>query len=190
MNSRVTSEEKDWSWMLEYPCAECGLDTRSVAGEAIPAVLRANAADWQRALTTVADPAARPHPGTWSPVEYACHVRDLLVLCDSRLDLMLTQDDPVFANWDQDKAVVTGRYGEQPPDRIAAEIAAAAVASANRFEQIGAGQWQCAGRRGDGVNYTVETFGRNLVHEVIHHLYDVTGVPYGGQGQKPPPGAR
>jgi hypothetical protein len=40
-------------------------------------------------------------------VEYACHVRDLLVPCDYRLDLMLTRDDPLFANWDQDEAAVT-----------------------------------------------------------------------------------
>ena len=180
MKSRVTSEMKNWSWVLERLCPECGLNTRTIAREEIPAVLRANAADWQRALTAVADPAARPQPGTWSPVEYACHVRDLLVLCDSRLDLMLTQDDPVFANWDQDEAVVTGRYGERPPDRIAAGLAAAAATAAGRLDQIDTDQWQRTGRRGDGANYTVETFARNLVHEAVHHLYDVTGVPYGG----------
>jgi hypothetical protein len=42
------------------------------------------------------------------------------------------------------------------------------------------GQWLRRGRRSDGVQYTVETFGRNLVHEVVHHLYDVTGVQYSG----------
>ena len=176
----MTSEKKDWSWVLERACPECRLDTRAIAREEIPARLRSNAADWQRALTTVDRPAARPHPDIWSPVEYACHVRDLLVLCDSRLDLMLTQDDPVFANWDGDAAVVRGRYGEQPADRIAAELAAAAATAAGRLQRIGAGQWQRTGRRSDGANYTVETFGRNLVHEAVHHLYDVTGIPSGG----------
>jgi hypothetical protein len=176
----VTSEKKDWSWVLERACPECHLDTRAIAREEIPALLRANAADWQRALTTVDHPAARPHPDIWSPVEYACHVRDLLVLCDSRLDLMLTQDDPVFANWDGDDAVIRGRYGEQPADRIAAELAAAAATAAGRLQRIGTGQWQRTGRRSDGATYTVETFGRNLVHEAVHHLYDVTGIPSGG----------
>lgn len=171
---------KDWSWVLERPCPECGLDTRMIVREEIPGVLRANAEAWQRALAAVADPSARPRPDTWSPVEYACHVRDLLVLCDSRLDLMLTHDDAVFANWDQDEAVVTGRYGEQPPGRISAEIAAAAATAAGRLDRIAPGQWQRTGRRGDGVNYTVETFARNLVHEAVHHLYDVTSVPWVG----------
>jgi hypothetical protein len=176
----VTSEKKDWSWVLERACPECCLDTRTIAREEIAALLRANAADWQRALTTVDHPVARPHPDIWSPVEYACHVRDLLVLCDSRLDLMLTRDDPVFANWDGNEAVVRGRYGEQSPDRIAAELAAASATAARRLDRIGTGQWQRPGRRSDGANYTVETFGRNLVHEAVHHLYDVTGIPYGG----------
>lgn len=176
----MTSEMKDWSWVLERRCPECRLDTPTIARDEIPALLRANAADWQRALVTVGDPAGRPHPDVWSPVEYACHVRDLLVLCDSRLDLMLTRDDPVFANWDGNDAVVRGRYGEQPPDRIAAELAAAAATAAGRLGRIRGGQWQRTGRRSDGANYTVETFGRNLVHEAVHHLYDVTGIPVTG----------
>ena len=176
----MAPETEDWTWVLERPCPQCGLDARSVAREDIPAVIRANAADWQRALSASADPAARPAPDTWSPVEYACHVRDLLVLCDSRLELMLTRDDPVFANWDQDEAVVTGRYREQPPGRIAAQITGAAAAAARRFERLTSDQWPRPARRGDGVRFTVLAFGQNLVHEAVHHLYDVTGTPSDG----------
>jgi general stress protein 26 len=181
MQSRMASEQKNWAWVLERPCPECRLDTRTIGATQIPAILRENAAAWQHALTTAADPAVRPDPGTWSAVEYACHVRDLLVLCGSRVDLMLTQDDPVFENWDQDDAV--GRYGEQQPDRIAGELAAAAAAAAERLERVPADQWQRTGRRSDGVHYTVETFGRNLVHEAVHHLYDVTGAPHGSSAR-------
>jgi hypothetical protein len=174
----VAPETENWTWVLERPCPQCGLDARSVAGEDIPAVLRANAAGWQRALAASADPAARPAPGTWSPAEYACHVRDLLVLCEPRLDLMLTQHDPVFANWDQDAAVLAGRYREQPAEPVAAGIAGAAATAADRFGRLTGAQWQRPARRGDGVRYTVLTFGRNLVHEAVHHLVDVTGVRY------------
>lgn len=198
MKARVTSDTKDtngvndandmngandandWSWVLERPCPQCRLDAGAIACEDIPALLRANADGWQRALAAAADPAARPEPGTWSPVEYACHVRDLLVLSGSRLDLMLTGADPVFADWDQDEAAIAGEYGDQPPDRVAAELAAAAATAAGRLDWVGAWQWNRKGRRSDGVTYTVQTFGQNLVHEAVHHLYDVTGVPYGG----------
>jgi hypothetical protein len=82
--------ETDWTWVLQRPCPECGLDTRSFAREDIPAIISANAASWQQALTVSAGPAAGPARGTWSPTEYACHVRDLLVLCDYRLGLKRT----------------------------------------------------------------------------------------------------
>jgi hypothetical protein len=172
-------ETKDWTWVLQCPCPECGLDTRSFTREDIPAIIGANAAGWQQALTASADPAARPTPGKWSPVEYACHVRDLLVLCDYRLGLMLTQDDPLFANWDQDEAAVTGRYGEQVPTEVATQIKDAAATAASRFAEVAGDQWLRKGRRSDGVRFTVETFGRNLVHEAVHHLYDVTAVRHG-----------
>jgi hypothetical protein len=70
-------------------------------------MISANAGSWQFPFRASGNHAARPTPEKWSPLEYACHVRDLLVLCDHRLDLMLTQDDPIFANWDQDEAAAT-----------------------------------------------------------------------------------
>jgi hypothetical protein len=36
-------------------------------------------------------------------------------------------------------------------------------------------QWQRTGRRSDGASFTVETFARYLIHDPVHHLYDVTG---------------
>jgi hypothetical protein len=37
-------------------------------------------------------------------------------------------------------------------------------------------QWQRTGRRSDGACFTVESFARYLVHDAVHHLYDVTGA--------------
>lgn len=100
--------------MLRRPCPECGLDTSSVSRERIPAMIRENAAAWQEPLTTPGA-ALRPRPGTWSPLEYGCHVRDVFRLYDYRLGLMLTEDDPLYPNWDQDETAVADRYGEQDP---------------------------------------------------------------------------
>ena len=81
----------------------------------------------------------------WSPLEYACHVRDVFRLFDHRLGLMLTEDDPLFANWDQDETAVSERYGEQDPAVVAAELAAAAEAIATSFAAVDGEQWE---RRG------------------------------------------
>ena len=47
-----------------------------------------------------------------------------------------------------------------------------------RFAAVSGDQWRRPGRRSDGAVFTVESFGRYLVHDPVHHLYDVTGVRY------------
>lgn len=163
--------------MLSRPCPECGLDTRSVSAGDIPAMIRANAAAWPEVLAAPGA-ADRPAPGTWSPLEYGCHVRDVFRLFDYRLGLMLTEDDPLFPNWDQDETAIADRYGEQDPAEVARQLTAAAEALAGRFAAVSGEAWDRPGRRGDGAAFTVETFGRYLVHDPVHHLYDVTGARY------------
>lgn len=166
--------------MLGRPCPECGLDTSSFGRERIPGLIAANAAAWPPLLTgpDVADVARRPRPDKWSALEYACHVRDVFRLYDYRLELMLTQDDPLFPNWDQDETAVADRYGEQDPGTVASELTTAAAALADRFAAVGGDQWLRPGRRSDGAAFTVETFGRYFIHDPVHHLWDVTGVWY------------
>ncbi len=107
----IEPDVKDWTWVLDDNCDECGLDTRSISGRDVPALVRDNVAVWPGVLARP-DAAQRPDDSTWSPLEYACHVRDVYRLFATRLNLMLTQDDPLFANWDQDEAAVAERYGE------------------------------------------------------------------------------
>ena len=74
------------------------------------------------------DAAARPGP-VWSPLEYACHVRDVHRVFGERVRLMLAEDDPLFANWDQDETALAERYGEQDPAAVADELVEAAEAA-------------------------------------------------------------
>ena len=170
----IIPDTKDWTWVLQRPCPECGFDTSGFAVEAVPGMIMANAAAWPDALS--GDRArTRQEPAKWSPLEYGCHVRDVFRLYDRRLELMLSQDDPLFPNWDQDETAVADRYAEQDPAEVAAALRRAALAIAGRFEGVTGAQWQRAGRRSDGARFTVETFARYLVHDPVHHLWDVTG---------------
>ena len=171
----IIPDTKDWTWVLQRPCPECGFDTMGFPAEAVPGMIMANAAAWQAALDGASDGRARPELGKWSPREYACHVRDVFRLFDQRLELMLSQDDPQFPNWDQDETAVADRYGEQDPAEVAAALRRAAFAIAGRFETVTGDQWRRTGGRSDGARFTVDTFARYLVHDPVHHLYDVTG---------------
>jgi hypothetical protein len=37
------------------------------------------------------------------------------------------------------------------------------------------GQWLRAGRRSDGARFSIAGFSRYLLHDPVHHLFDVTG---------------
>jgi hypothetical protein len=170
----IVPDAKDWTWVLRQPCPECGLDTSSFARADIPAMIRANAAAWREPLAAP-DAGHRPRPGKWSALEYGCHVRDVHRLYDYRLGLMLTEDNPLYPNWDQDETAIADRYDTQAPATVADELAAAAEAVATRFGALSTAQWDRPGRRSDGPEFTVETFGRYFIHDPVHHLYDVTG---------------
>lgn len=168
----MPKDDKDWTWVLERPCPECGFDASIADAREVAGLLRANAAEWGSLL---ADPGAgtRPSPQVWSALEYGCHVRDVCRIYDERLRWMLTEDDPLYPNWDQDQTAMNDHYGGQSPTVVAEELAAAAEQLAARFDAVGDDQWQRTGRRSDGASFTVDTFARYFIHDPIHHLHDV-----------------
>jgi len=168
----IAPDTKDWTWVLERRCDECGVDASAIPLDAIPGTLRAMAPLWAEVLRRP-DVRQRPDEGTWSPLEYACHVRDVLRLYDHRLHLMLTEDGPHYPNWDQDEAAVQERYGEQDPATVAREIDEATEAVATAFGAVAPDQWGRTGFRSDGAAFTVDTFARYFLHDPLHHLHDV-----------------
>ncbi len=173
----IRPDDKDWTWVLDRACPECGFDTRTIDVTAVGAMVRDNASAWQRVLARP-DVADRPRPDRWSPLEYACHVRDVFRVYAERLDRMLTEDGPHYANWDQDETATAERYGEQAPATVAVELTRAASALADGFDGVAGDQWARTGHRSDGASFTVDTFARYFVHDPIHHLWDV-GHPTG-----------
>jgi hypothetical protein len=169
----IEPDTKDWTWVLDRPCPECGFDTSKITHDDIPALLRANATAWTEVLAAPT-PHRRPRPDMWSPLEYACHVRDVCRVYTERLHLMLTEDDPHYPNWDQDATAVEDRYGEQDPQQVAKELTAAAETLASRFEQVPPNAWQRTGERSDGAHFTIDTFARYFIHDPVHHLNDTT----------------
>lgn len=180
----IVPDAKDWTWVLDRPCPECGFDTGTVAGQDVAEMLRTSAGLWQDTLRRN-DVRERRDPSTWSPLEYGAHVRDVCRLFDTRLKLMLTQEDPEFENWDQDATAIADRYGEQDPAFVAAEIDEAARTLAEHFDQVSGQRWQRTGRRTDGARFTVDSFARYFVHDVVHHLHDVGLRPPGSDPRDP-----
>jgi hypothetical protein len=170
----IAPDDKDWTWVLRLPCPECGLDAGAVPPVEVPGWLRANADAW---VDVLGRPGAadRTVVDRWSPLEYACHVRDVFTLFATRLRSMLEDDDATFANWDQDATAEADRYGEQDPAVVSDQLVVAAVKMADDLAAVTGGQWERTGRRSDGAQFTVSTFAQYLLHDPVHHLWDVTG---------------
>jgi hypothetical protein len=169
-------DTKDWTWTLQRPCPGCGLDARAIAPEAVPGAITAYTSPWAEVLRRP-DARTRPDAARWSPLEYACHVRDVCRLFDRRVRRMLAEDDPLFENWDQDATAIEDRYGEQDPATVAAEVLEAADAYAGTYRAVTGAAWDRPGRRSDGSRFTVLSLGRYGLHDLAHHLHDVGVTP-------------
>jgi DinB superfamily len=167
-------DAKDWTWVLDRRCEFCAFDGRLVAGTEVSAAVSGLVPRWLR-VTARDDVAVRPAPAVWSPLEYACHVRDVFAVFGDRATLMLAEEGPRFADWDQDRAAIAGRYWEQDPQRVAEELAANGRRLSAVFAAVPEGSWERRGRRSNGSLFTVDSLGRYLLHDVVHHLADVSG---------------
>jgi hypothetical protein len=176
----ITPDTKDWTWVLERECPECGFEAGAVPREEVGGLLLKNAAQWHALLRSDGEHAVRPREDKWSTLEYGAHVRDTCRVYLYRLGLMLEQDDPLFSDWDQNATAVEERYAEQDPKEVADGLVAAAQELAAGFSQVTADQWARKGRRSDGASFTVESIAKYFLHDPVHHWWDVQADLQGG----------
>ena len=165
-------DTKNWTWVLEERCPECGFDAGTLPRDQIGARSRAVTEAFAGFLGEDGV-RARPAPEVWSTLEYGCHIRDVFRVMDGRLALMLEHDPAEFENWDQDATALQERYDAQDPAVVAAEVLASGAAVADAFDAVAPDQWARRGLRSNGSEFTVETLGQYLVHDLVHHVWDV-----------------
>ncbi|WP_067823838.1 DinB family protein [Nocardia inohanensis] len=188
----IVADTKDWTWVLERACAECGFDPDAIAYAAVPGLVRDSAVRLGAALRRP-DAALRPDDSTWSDLEYAAHVRDVCRIFTHRLDIARTaaarpgpqiggydaavtvteSGVPMFSNWDQDVTAVAENYAAQQPGAVAAELADVAEIAAAAFESVPEAERERAALRGNGSAFTIDSMARYFVHDLVHHVHDV-----------------
>jgi hypothetical protein len=129
------------------------------------------------AQTPVETVRARPSPDTWSILEYACHVRDVLLVQRERVLLARRVADPEPPAMGRDDRVVHDGYAEQDPRDVSRQMIDAADLFANDLDRLDDEEWQ----RGIVYGYPPPPRRRSLawlavhtLHELQHHLRDVT----------------
>lgn len=166
----AASDDRDWTFVLEAGCPECGYRLHDPVTTSER--LRAAAASWGGVLQRPAVD-ERPQPDVWSPLEYACHSRDLIRVLGDRVEAILREDLPTFADFDGEAEAVELQYWAQDPTAVAQEIASRTEVTVATLERVD--DWERAGLRGDGRRFTVGQLCQYLLHDVEHHLHDVAG---------------
>ena len=168
----IEPDTKDWTWVLTRPCPECGFDASTVNHTEVADHIRPTPPSGG-AGSAAPDVAARPQPTVWSALEYGCHVRDVHRIFNDRVQLMLTEDEPRFPNWDQDATAIEDDYGSQDPAVVAAELMEAAATVADTYTHVSADAWSRRGLRSNGSEFTVASIAIYHLHDIVHHAHDV-----------------
>lgn len=168
----VTPDAKDWTWVLERPCPQCGFDAALIHPTDVGERIRRDADEWYERLHEPGT-RTRPAPGVWSILEYGCHVRDVHRIFNRRVHLMLTEHDPRFPNWDQDETALVDDYPSQDPQVVADELRDAASAVADTYASVPADAWPRRGLRSNGSEFTITSISRYHLHDIVHHAWDV-----------------
>lgn len=161
-------------------CDECGFvydDSEHV--DAAAAIVDGAGAIAATVRSLPADAAARrPESATWSPVEYACHVRDVLLVQRERvLEARRSATTPHPAPMGRDERVEHAGYADQGPEDAARQLVDAAAMFALALDRLD--DDPSAWDKSLIYNYP-EPWERSLrwvavhtVHEVQHHRQDV-----------------
>jgi hypothetical protein len=158
------------------PCEECRYDYESLSRAEILAAIPVLAGEHSELLRGVPAGRLREHtrPASWSPLEYGCHVRDMLVVQRERVLLAQAEQTPRFASMRRDERAIEEAYNEQDPLVVADEVEAAAGALTQTMTALDEAGWARTGLYPWPAPEirTVEWIGRRTVHELAHHLFD------------------
>ena len=135
---------------------------------AVDAIARALIETGERAGT-------RPDVGRWSVLEYAAHVRDVLLALRERTILACVQDHPSGTPIYRDERVDLGFYRGDTPDAVVADLVVAVSLFQRTFAQVEPAWMLRPITYSPAMNLEVDVrwMGAQAVHESEHHLSDV-----------------
>lgn len=173
----------DSCWVCE--CAECGFVYKDHAVDGVAVELASLGARYASRLQVPAGAAdceeslrRRPEPEVWSALEYACHVRDVLLAQRERLFLALVEDCPSFAPIYPARRVELARYGSEDPARLGKELEIAAGLAARAFAGVDSVDWSrpCFYTYPSPARRSVAWLAQHTLHEGEHHLLDIDRI--------------
>jgi hypothetical protein len=162
-------------------CVECGFIYDSCAVDTVAGTTRELSAAYGEALSereAARLVRRRPEPSVWSALEYACHVRDVLLVQRDRALLALVEHNPSFHPMYRDQRVDLAGYDREDQAAVPGQLMMAADLFARVFEARSAEDLArpCIYHYPEPSQRDVAWLARHTMHEVVHHLGDVRSV--------------
>jgi len=161
---------------VPYHCDECDFEYDLGLAPSAAGSIVVGAADVVALLAEDGlDLSTRSEPAIWSPLEYACHMRDVLIVQRERVLLARREDRPAAEPMGRDERVEHDGYADQDPLDVARQLMDAAELFGNVLSRLGDQDWD----RTIIYNYpaererTLRWVAVHTVHEVRHHLGDI-----------------
>jgi hypothetical protein len=167
-------------------CDLCGFVYESVPVDALGGIVRGLGPRYREVLLGPAGDGPvdertariRLEPEVWSVLEYACHMRDVLLVQRDRAIAALVDVRPTFSPMYRDERVELAHYASQGVETVTAQIDMAASLFALVFDGLGEAQLRrpLVYQFPQVAERDVAWLGRHTVHEGEHHLLDITSV--------------
>jgi hypothetical protein len=161
----------------EERCGDCGFAWGDIPTDEFAARLASLSDRYDALLASAPEDRLRAQPSAevWSPLEYACHTRDMLLAQRERIYLTLVEERPGFARMYRDERVVLARYAQETPAAVRAELALSFRLAATALSGRSEADW---GRRliynyPGPTEHDLAWMGRHTLHECEHHLVDI-----------------
>jgi len=156
-------------------CPECGfvydVDDAGVAATAI----RDGVDEVAAMLRGRGDLRSRRQVGVWSPLEYGCHLRDVLLVQRERVLAARRTERHVCMSMGRDERVDHDGYAAQDPEDVARQLTDAAELFAGVLNRLGDEDWDrtVIYSHPEQAERSLRWVAVHTAHEVRHHRLDI-----------------
>ncbi len=157
-------------------CEECGFEWDALSASEITERLNAATVSFVLVMETAGPPGlVRPSPDRWSVLEYAAHLRDVLLSIRERIITAAIIDQPTGTPIYRDDRVALGLYEGESLGVVADELATSSRLFVKNFQSLAPRferrEFFYSPAHPDKV--TILWAGAQALHECEHHLNDV-----------------
>ena len=118
----------------------------------------------------------RPSPGEWSIKEVCCHLRDSFEIDGERIRLMLSEDEPFLAAYDQEALARERDYQNESMPLVLTALRAFSGGLAYLLENLGEGEWQRTGQHEERGPISIAQYAQLLADHARQHLEQIRAL--------------